>query len=69
MFRITEFFQDVRSGFCYPDTMSLRVVGVAQQAQISIAFFQQFVDFFVVLDIFIRHVFLFLDSLVKRKYL
>lgn len=51
MFRITEFFQNVRSGFCYPDTMGLRVVGVAQQAQIPIAFFQQFVDFFVVLDI------------------
>ena len=57
MFRITEFFQNVRSGFCYPDTMGLRVVGVAQQAQIPIAFFQQFVDFFVVLDLSLIHIY------------
>ena len=68
MFRITEFFQDMRSGFCYPDAMSLRVVGIAQQAQILIAFFQQFVDFFVVFDVLIRHGFA-LGSLVERKYL
>ena len=69
MFRITEFFQDLRSGFCYPDAMSLRVVGIAQQAQILVALFQQFVDFFVVFDIVICHFFVPRFSCEKKVFM
>ena len=55
VFRAAELFQDVGRRLCHPDAMGLGVVGVAQQPQVLVAFFQQLVDFFVVSDIFIGH--------------
>ena len=53
--RVAELFQDVGGGLRHPDAVGLRVVGVAQQPQVAVAFFQQLVDFFVVLDVLVGH--------------